>query len=66
MANKAEVDAAVAEFEAIRLGWPAAAYSRPGLVTTLSGDVAWVIWPIRLFPERARQLQEMTTPDVEV
>ena len=65
-AKKAEVEAAVAEFEAIRLGWPAAAYSRPGLVTTPSGEVAWVIWPIRLFPERARQLQEMTTPDVQV
>ena len=65
-ATKDELDGAVADLEAIRLGWPAAAYSRPGLVTTQSGDVAWVISPIRLYPERARQLQEMTTPDVEV
>ena len=65
-ATKDELDGAVADLEAIRLGWPAAAYSQPGRITTQSGDVEWVILPIRFFPARARELQVMTTANVEV
>ena len=63
--KKDEVDGAVAEIEAIRLGWPAAAYSMPGLITKQSGDKEWVIVPAKFFQQRIRELFE-DTPDVFV
>ena len=44
---------AVADFEAIRLGWPSAQYSHPGY---RSKHDQWVVLPIDLFPEREREL----------
>ena len=61
-----DLDAAVADIEAVRLGWPAAAYSLPGCITTQSGDRDWVVLPVWFYPERKRELLAMTTPDVFV
>ena len=63
--KKNEVDGAVAEIEAIRLGWPAAVYSLPGFIRTASGDHEWVIAPAVNFPKRRSELLAMT-PDVYV
>ena len=56
-----DLDAAVADIEAVRLGWPAAAYSLPGRITTQSGDCDWVVYPLRFYPERERELLAMKT-----
>ena len=64
--KKDDLDAAVADIEAVRLGWPAAAYSLPGRITTQSGDCDWVVLPVWFYPERKRELLAMTTPDVFV
>ena len=54
-----EMQQALAELEAIRLGWPEAAYSLPGRTTTPWGESSWLILPIDLFPNRARELREL-------
>ena len=42
---------AVADFEAMRLGWPGAEWAMPGLV-----DGTWIILPITFYPDRQQEL----------
>ena len=60
-----QMERALAELEAVRLGWPEAAYCLPGRMRTQSGEVCLVILPIQLFPNRARELRELLGPNRE-
>ena len=54
----AELEEGRAHLEAIRLGWPSAPYSEPGLQRArgVGENDYWLILPIELFPEREKEL----------
>ena len=54
----AELEEGRAHLEALRLGWPSALYSEPGLqrARVIGGKDFWLTLPIELFPQREKEL----------
>ena len=52
--NAERLKQAVAEFEAMRLGWPGAAWALPGRV-----NGRWIIWPIDFYPDLRQSLMRL-------
>ena len=52
--NAERLKQAVADFEAVRLGWPGAVWALPGLV-----NGRWIILPVELFPDHRLRLMRL-------
>ena len=64
----AELEEGRAHLEAIRLGWPSALYSEPGLqrARVIGEKDCWLILPIELFPRREEELSLWLHPHPSV